>query len=171
MKSLRSPDVKLLPGESIDEFMDGRLKLIQSRTGYRFSIDAILLSQFVTIRRGDRVVDLGTGCGIIPLVLLLTRPVAYAVGLDEMLTSLDDILNAASRMLRAKGRLAMIYPAVRLVDVLVKMRGFNLEPKSVRIVYPGMESEAKLALIEAALGGRRGLKLLPPLFDQGDFSI
>jgi tRNA1(Val) A37 N6-methylase TrmN6 len=74
-------------------------------------------------------------------------------------------------MLRAKGRLAMIYPAVRLVDVLVKMRGFNLEPKSVRIVYPGMESEAKLALIEAALGGRRGLKLLPPLFDQGDFSI
>ena len=238
MKSLRSPDVKLLPGESIDEFMDGRLKLIQSRTGYRFSIDAILLSQFVTIKRGDRVVDLGTGCGIIPLVLVSTRPVAYAFGLEiqmdladqaarntklngyehkmriilgdirhspfaqsstdvvtcnppyrpknsgrinpdlqraiarhEMLTSLDDILNSASRMLRAKGRLAMIYPAVRLVDVLVKMRGFNLEPKRVRIVYPGMESEAKLALIEAALGGRRGLKLLPPLFDQGDFSI
>jgi len=238
MKSLRSPDVRLLPDESIDEFMDGRLKLIQSRTGYRFSIDAILLSQFVTIRRGDRVVDFGTGCGIIPLVLLLTRPVAYAFGLEiqmdladqatrntklngyehkmgiilgdirdtplaqsstdvvtcnppyrpknsgrinpdlqraiarhEMLTSLDDILNAASRILRAKGRLAMIYPAVRLVDVLVRMRGFNLEPKRVRIVYPGMESEAKLALIEAALGGRRGLKLLPPLFDQGDFSI
>lgn len=238
MKSLRSPDVKCLPDESIDEFMDGRLKLIQSRTGYRFSIDAILLSQFVTIKRGDRVVDFGTGCGIIPLVLLLTRPVAYAFGLEiqmdladqatrniklngyehkmeiilgdirqtplaqastdvvtcnppyrpknsgrinpdlqraiarhEMLTSLDDILNAASRILRAKGRLAMIYPAVRLVDVLVRMRGFNLEPKRVRIVYPGMESEAKLALIEAALGGKRGLKLLPPLFDQGDFSI
>lgn len=238
MKSLRSPDVRLLPDESIDEFMDGRLKLIQSRTGYRFSVDAILLSQFVTIRRGDRVVDFGTGCGIIPLVLLLTRPVAYAFGLEiqmdladqatrntklngyehkmgiilgdirdtplaqsstdvvtcnppyrpknsgrinpdlqraiarhEMLTSLDDILNAASRILRAKGRLAMIYPAVRLVDVLVRMRGFNLEPKRVRILYPGMESEAKLALIEAALGGRRGLKLLPPLFDQGDFSI
>ena len=238
MKSLRSPDVKLLPGESIDEFMDGRLKLIQSKTGYRFSIDAILLSQFVTIKRGDRLVDLGTGCGIIPLILLLTRPVAYASGLEiqmdlahqaarntklngyehkmgiiqgdlrqfpfegssadvvtcnppyrpknsgrinpdvqraiarhEMLASLDDILNAASRILRAKGRLAMIYPAVRLVDVLVRMRGFNLEPKRVRVVYPGMESEAKLALIEATLGGRRGLKLLPPLFDQGEFSI
>jgi tRNA1(Val) A37 N6-methylase TrmN6 len=51
------------------------------------------------------------------------------------------------------------------------MRGFNLEPKRIRVVYPGMESEAKLALIEASLGGRRGLKVLPPLFDQGDFSI
>jgi tRNA1(Val) A37 N6-methylase TrmN6 len=238
MKSLRSPDVKLQPNESIDEFMDGRLKLIQSKTGYRFSVDAILLSQFVTIKRGDRIVDLGTGCGIIPLVLLLTRPVGYTIGLEiqkdladqaarntilngceskmgvilgdikhppfapssadvvtcnppyrsknsgrinpdlqraiarhEMLASLDDILNAASRTLRPKGRLAMIYSAVRLVEVLVRMRGFNLEPKRIRIIYPGMESEAKLALVEASLGGRKGLKVLPPLFDQGDFSI
>ncbi len=238
MKSSRSPHVPLLPDESMDEFMDGRLKLIQSKTGYRFSIDAILLSQFVTIKRGDRIVDLGTGCGIIPLILLLTRPVGKTFGLEiqkdladqaarntvlngyenrmgvilgdikhppfapssadvvtcnppyrpknsgrinpdqqraiarhEMLASLDDILNAASRMLRAKGRLAMIYPAVRLVEVLVRMRGFNLEPKRIRVVYPGMESEAKLALIEASLGGRRGLKVLPPLFDQGEFSI
>ena len=238
MKSLRSPDVELLPDESIDEFMDGRLKLIQSKTGYRFSIDAILLSQFVTIKRGDRIVDLGTGCGIIPLILLLTKPVGHTFGLEiqkdladqaarntvlngyenrmgvilgdikhppfapssadvvtcnppyrpknsgrinpdlqraiarhEMLASLDDVLNAATRTLRAKGRLAMTYPAVRLVEVLVRMRGFNLEPKRIRIVYPGMESEAKLALIEASLGGRRGLKVLPPLFDQGDFSL
>jgi tRNA1Val (adenine37-N6)-methyltransferase len=238
MKSSRSPDVELLPDESIDEFMDGRLKLIQSKTGYRFSIDAILLSQFVTIKRGDRIVDLGTGCGIIPLILLLTKPVGHTFGLEiqkdladqaarntvlngyenrmgvilgdikhppfapssadvvtcnppyrpknsgrinpdlqraiarhEMLASLDDVLNAATRTLRAKGRLAMIYPAVRLVEVLVRMRGFNLEPKRIRIVYPGMDSEAKLALVEASLGGRRGLKVLPPLFDQGDLSI
>ena len=238
MKSSRSPDVKLLPDESMDELMDGRLKLIQSKTGYRFSIDAILLSQFVTVKRGDRIIDLGTGCGIIPLILLLTKPVGHTFGLEiqkdladqaarnivlngyenrmavimgdikhppfapssadvvtcnppyrpknsgrinpdlqraiarhEMLASLDDILNAASRTLRAKGRLAMIYPAVRLVEVLVRMRGFNLEPKRIRIVYPGMESEAKLALVEASLGGRKGLKVLPPLFDQGEFSI
>jgi tRNA1(Val) A37 N6-methylase TrmN6 len=88
-----------------------------------------------------------------------------------MLASLDDILNAASRILRSKGRLAMIYPAVRLVEVLVRMRGFNLEPKRIRIIYPGMESDAKLALIEAHLGGKKGLKVLPPLFEQGDFSI
>ena len=65
----------------------------------------------------------------------------------------------------------MVYPVVRLVDILVRMRGYNLEPKRIQIVYPGLQSEAKLALIEASSGGRRGLKILPPLMDQGDFSI
>jgi tRNA1(Val) A37 N6-methylase TrmN6 len=238
MKSSRSPEIMLRPNESIDDFMEGRLKLIQSGAGYRFSMDAILLSEFVTIKQGDTLVDLGTGCGIIPLVLILTRPIGHAVGLEiqfdlvdqaarniilnrferkmgvvqgdikhppiasssadvvvcnppyrqknsgrinpdsqraiarhEILASLNDILNAARQILRAKGRLAMIYPAVRLVDLLVRMRGFDLEPKKIRIVYPGLQTEAKLALVEASLGGRGGLKVLPPLIDQGDFSI
>ena len=238
MNSSMSPEIILRSGESIDAFMDGRLKVIQSKTGYRFSIDAILLSEFVTIKPGDIVIDLGTGCGIIPLLLLLTRPVGYAFGLEiqagladqavrnagingfkhkmrivlgdikhlplapssadvvicnppyrrkgsgrinpdpqraiarhEILASLNDILDAAGRLLRAKGTLAMIYPADRLVDMLVMMRGFNLEPKRVRIIHPGLQSEAKLALIEASSGGRAGVKIMPPLFDQGDYSI
>ncbi|MBW1888689.1 MAG: SAM-dependent methyltransferase, partial [Deltaproteobacteria bacterium] len=181
---------------------------------------------------------LGTGCGIIPLVLLLTKPLGYGFGLEiqldlahqaarnavlngfghkmgvisgdirhlplvsswadvvvcnppyrekdsgrinpdpqraiarhEILASTDDILGAARRLLRAKGRLAMIYPATRLVDLMGSMRGYGLEPKRIRIIYPDLQSEAKLALIEASLGGRRGLKILPPIMDQGDFSI
>lgn len=228
----------LRPNESIDDFMEGRLKLIQSGAGYRFSMDAILLSEFVTIKPEDTLVDLGTGCGIIPLILILTRQIGHAVGLEiqfdlvdqaarnivlnkferkmgvvwgdikhppiapssadvvvcnppyrqknsgrinpdpqraiarhEILASLNDILNAARQILRAKGRLAMIYPAVRLVDLLVRMRGFDLEPKKIRIVYPGLQTGAKLALVEASLAGRGGLKVLPPLIDQGDFSI
>ena len=234
MKSSRFPEIKLRSEESIDDFMDGRLKLIQSRSGYRFSIDALLLSDFVTIKPKNVVVDLGTGCGIIPLVLLLTKPVGYALGLEiqadlanqaarnvilngfdgkmgvilgdikhppvasssadvvicnppyrpknsgrinpdpqravarhEIHVSINDILKTAQRILRAKGRLAMIYPAARLADLLVRLRGFSLEPKRVRIVHPGLQSEAKLALIEATLGGRGGLKILPPLIDNG----
>lgn len=230
--------MKLRPGESISDFMDGRLKLIQPDTGYRFSIDAILLSEFVSTRRGDILVDLGTGCGIIPLVLLLTRSIGYALGLEiqaelaeqaarnavlngfdhkmgviigdikhpplspssadvvicnppyrrkesgrvnpdpqraiarhEILASLNDILDAARRILRVKGRLAMIYPATRLVDIFVRMRGYNLEPKRLRIVYPDLESEVKLVLIEASLEGREGLKILPPLLDPNNSSI
>jgi len=238
MKQSRFREIDLLPDESIDDFMNGRLKMIQSKVGYRFSIDAILLSEFVTIKKGDTVVDLGTGCGIIPLVLLLTKPVRYAVGLEiqeylayqanrnalmngfshmmgvvrsdirnpslcpasadvvicnppyrkkesgrinpdqqraiarhEILASLDDILNAARHILRSKGRLAMIYPVERLADLMEKMRRSGMEPKRLRIIYPGMKTEAKLAMIEATLGGRSGLKVLPPLFEQGDFSI
>jgi tRNA1(Val) A37 N6-methylase TrmN6 len=218
--------------------MDGRLKLIQSKDGYRFSIDAVFLSEFVTIRSGDVVIDLGTGCGIIPLILFLTKPLGYAVGLEiqneladqaarnavlngfenrmeiilgdvkhpsfkkksadvvicnppyrkvnsgrinpdmrraiarhELLASAEDILSAARGILRKKGRVAMIYPAERLVDILARMRQFNLEPKRVQINYPDLHSDAKLVLIEASLGGNPGLKILPPLIGQGNFSV
>ena len=233
-----SPKIKLLPDESIDQFMNGRLKLIQSKVGYRFSIDAILLSEFVTIRPGDVVVDLGTGCGIIPLILLLTKPVGYAFGLEiqgelaaqaarnaflngyegkmgiilgdikyppvaeksadvitcnppyrkassgrinpdarkaiarhEIMASVDDILHAARRILRKRGRLALIYPSVRLVDILLRMRRFNLEPKRIQIIYPNLDSAAKLSLVEATLGGKPGLEVSRPIMGQGDFSI
>lgn len=238
MRSSKHPELEPRPDECLDDFLDGRLKVIQFRTGYRFSIDAVLLAQFVSIKRNDVVVDLGTGCGIIPMVLLLTEPVGHVFALEiqpelaeqaernarlnrferkvevilgdlkhpplapssadvvicnppyrpknsgrinpdpqkaiarhEVLSSLNDILDAAANTLRAKGRFAMIYPAARLADLLIKMRGFNLEPKRLRVVYPSMQSDAKLALIEASLGGRAGLKILPPLLDQGDFSI
>ena len=238
MKSSRYSEIDLLPGESIDDFMDGRLKLIQSKTGYRFSIDAILLSEFATIKEGDTVADLGIGCGIIPLLLFLTKPVGYAFGLEiqdvlvnqtarnirlnglsqkmsvvqgdirnpplkpgsadvvicnppyrkkesgrinpdrqraiarhEIMASLDDILGAAGYILNSRGRLAMIYPAERLVDLLLRMRSSGMEPKRLRIIYPGMESGAKLAMVEASRGGRSGLKILPPLVGQGDYAI
>ncbi len=53
-----------------DTFFDGRLVVHQNRQGYRFSIDALLLAHAVTFRQGDqRVVDFGTGAGILPLLL------------------------------------------------------------------------------------------------------
>ena len=70
-----------------------------------------------------------------------------------------------------KGRMAMIYPAERLVGILARMRRFNLEPKRVQINYPDLRSNAKLALLEASLGGKPGLEILPPLIGQGNFSI
>ncbi|MCF8063049.1 MAG: methyltransferase, partial [Deltaproteobacteria bacterium] len=80
--SSSSPHNPCGPGERIEPFLDGRLQVIQSRSGYRFSVDALLLADFVRVRKGDRVVDLGTGCGIIPLLLLCSRRIESVVGLE-----------------------------------------------------------------------------------------
>jgi tRNA1Val (adenine37-N6)-methyltransferase len=52
-----------------DTFLDGRLRVMQHRNGYRFSIDAILLAYYAAPHPGDKVLDLGAGCGIISLIM------------------------------------------------------------------------------------------------------
>ena len=61
--------VTLAPEERIDALLDGQLKIIQHQDVLRFSMDAILLANYVTLKTGDRVADLGTGGGVIPLIL------------------------------------------------------------------------------------------------------
>jgi tRNA1Val (adenine37-N6)-methyltransferase len=86
------PSNTCIPGteETLDTIFDGRLKIVQPKKGYRFSIDAVLLSGLTRIRARDRIVDLGTGCGIIPLLLAFRRPVAHITGIEiqESLVSL-----------------------------------------------------------------------------------
>lgn len=60
---------------SSDTFLDGRLKVCQSRHGYRFSEDApILAFHAVPCKPDERILDLGTGCGIMPLVTAFRYP-------------------------------------------------------------------------------------------------
>jgi tRNA1Val (adenine37-N6)-methyltransferase len=76
--------MNLLPlfGETLDTFFDGKLQIIQKKRGYRFSVDAVLLSQFIRIRKNERVIDLGTGCGILPLLLSQTAKARSFVGVE-----------------------------------------------------------------------------------------
>jgi tRNA1Val (adenine37-N6)-methyltransferase len=71
-----------LPDETLDTFFNGKLQIIQKKKGYRFSVDAILLSQFVRIRKCERVIDLGTGCGILPLLLSQTTKAHFFAGVE-----------------------------------------------------------------------------------------
>jgi len=224
--------------ETIDSFLNGKLQIIQSRQGYRFSVDALLLAEFVSVRSEDVVVDLGAGCGIISLVLAVKRKVGFIVGLElqeelasqaqrnivlnqlekkiaiicgdlrhlpigpafahivvcnppyrrqksgrinpdlskaiarhELSTKVNDILAAGKALLKEEGRLALIYPANRLAEIFAKMKIQDIEPKRLQIVFPNSYSHAKLAMIEGRLHGKSGLKILPPLFGQGQFSI
>ena len=55
--------------ETLDELSGYGLRIIQPRHGYRFSVDPLLLADFAGVRRGERVADLGTGCGVVALLL------------------------------------------------------------------------------------------------------
>ncbi len=57
-----------------DSLFDGRVICYQPVHGYRFSIDAILLAHFPQIKKGEKILDLGTGCGIIALILCYRYP-------------------------------------------------------------------------------------------------
>ncbi len=213
-------------------FCGGRLRIRQPRCGYRFSIDAVLLAGFLRPRPGRRIADLGTGCGIIALLLAArcpkTRIVAVelqeelaelarenvrrnglstvievvggdlrrlsrrdlggrfdavvsnppfraagrgrvcrndgrAVARHEITLALDDLLQAARRLLDPGGRLALIYDAGRAADLLCGMRAHGLEPKRLRFVHGTARHPARMLLVEARRGGRPGVLVEPPL--------
>ena len=73
-----------------DTFFNGRIRIKQNRAGYRFSIDSVLLAAQTLPRTDDIVLDLGTGCGIIPLILAYRYPKisVYGVEVQEDLAGL-----------------------------------------------------------------------------------
>jgi len=76
--------------ETTDTILGGRLKLVQPKRGYRFSVDAILLGRFARCRPGERVLELGAGCGVISIMIAaLYRPASVtALELQPTLASM-----------------------------------------------------------------------------------
>jgi tRNA1(Val) A37 N6-methylase TrmN6 len=68
--------------QTTDTFFNGKLCINQGAAGYRFSIDAVLLAHHAGPRAGERLLDLGTGCGIIPLILAYRNPDITAIGIE-----------------------------------------------------------------------------------------
>ncbi|MCI0473191.1 MAG: tRNA1(Val) (adenine(37)-N6)-methyltransferase [Ignavibacteria bacterium] len=65
-----------------DAFFNGKILITQNKTGYRFSIDSILLASHVDTRPGNRIIDIGTGCGIIALILAYRNPEIKVYGIE-----------------------------------------------------------------------------------------
>ncbi len=215
-----------------DTFFNGRVRVNQDRSGYRFSIDAVLLAYYARPRPDDKIIDLGTGCGIIPVILAHRHPGITLYGIEvqktlaeiatlnakenrmydritiiekdlkllesrmvfgpvdlvvsnppyrrvrsgrinsdpqravarhEITATLLDVVQAAHRVLRNSGRLVMIFPAERIIDLICQMRSSSIEPKHLQMVYSEIDMGAKLVLIEGRKGGRPGMKVAPPL--------
>jgi tRNA1Val (adenine37-N6)-methyltransferase len=218
--------------ETVDTLFRGRLKFYQSRNGYRFSLDAILLAYFATIKINEQIADLGTGNGVIPVVVTCCHPSTFVMGLEvqeglalrarrnaelndldkriqivqgdvsaisriadaesfdavlcnppyrksssgrvspnperkvarhEVMGTLQEFLTAGRYLLTLKGRMTLVYPAVRCIDLLHAMRNTGLEPKRLRMVHSFPDTEASLVLVEGIKGGKSGIKISSPL--------
>lgn len=213
------------------------IKVYQSKRGYRFSMDSLLVFSFVNMSHAKKIADLGAGSGIIGLLLAkkYTKAKVYLVELQrslyensirnieinglkdrvmalnedirliarrkvipdleentfdlivsnppfrradtgrispederavarhELALNLDDLIKASYRLLKTGGRLFLIYLPERLVELLIKLRSFGLEPKRLRFVHSRIQEPAKLVLVEAAKGRRQGLIFERPL--------
>ncbi len=76
-----SDDVRLCPGERLDDLLINGLKIIQCQDEFCFSLDAVLLAHFATLRTEQSVVDLGTGTGVLAF-LLVARGAGKVAGIE-----------------------------------------------------------------------------------------
>ncbi len=226
------PDAFTESNETVDGILGGRLRIIQKKTGYRFSLDALLLAYFAGLREGGDLIDLGTGTGIVALILaaryrcgrvlgieiqeqlvMMARRSAVMNGLDrrveirqgdvrhpeslcaplsfdtavfnppyrrlgsgrmnpdpektlarhEVVGTAADFLAAARHALREGGRVYTIYPATRMVEMLLRMKVCRIEPKRLRMVHSRPDGVGKFALVEGIKGGGEELVVLSPL--------
>lgn len=218
--------------ETTDRVFGGRVAVIQRRSGFRFALDSLLLTRFPELRGRERIVDLGTGNGVIALSLAVLNPGVDVVGVElqeamveraergsalngveervrmiradvraveEYLTprgfdvavcnppyrpprsgrvnpdrerllarhevegGLTDFVRAGAYLLRPRGRMCLVYPSERAVELFAVMRQQGLEPRRVRFVHSFADAAATLVLAEGVKGARTGLTVLPPL--------
>ena len=76
-------EIDILENEQIDDLEFNNLKIIQKKDGFRFGMDSVLISNFVKIRRKDAMVaDLGTGTGIISILVAAKNEVSKIYGFE-----------------------------------------------------------------------------------------
>ena len=222
----------LRPGERLDELQRNGYVIIQDPKRFCFGMDAVLLSGFAQVKSGERALDLGTGTGIIPILLeaktsgthftgleiqqesadmakrsvrlnkleskieivsgdikdasrifgassfhVVTVNPPYMIGnhglqnnLDaktiarhEILCTLEDIMRESTKLLLPKGRFYMVHRPFRLSEIMCVMTKYGIEPKRMRLVYPYIDREPNMVLIEGLRGGKPRMTVEKPL--------
>lgn len=88
---------------------------------------------------------------------------AKAIARHELTCSLEEMLDQTSRILKNKGRFYMVHRPFRLAEILSLMVKHHLEPKRMRLVYPYLNKEPNMVLIEGLKSGNSRITVEPPL--------
>jgi len=111
--------------EKIETLEKNQLKIIQDENNYRFSLDSILLSKFINIKNRERVIDLGTGCGIIPLMIYDPKKnnIIYAVEIQKKMV---DIANKNVMLNNLENNIHVIHDDVQNLKNLFRNQFFDV---------------------------------------------
>ncbi|MBP5554560.1 MAG: tRNA1(Val) (adenine(37)-N6)-methyltransferase [Lachnospiraceae bacterium] len=198
-------------------------------------MDAVLLSHFAKVPTSGKVLDLGTGTGIIPILMSALSGAGHLTGLEiqeesadmavrsirlngledkisivkgdikeagslfshaffdvitcnppylqgshgivnpsdakaiarhEMLCTLEDVICAAEVLLKPGGHFYMVHRPFRLSEIMNVMHAHKLEPKRMRLVYPAVDKEPNMVLIEGIRGANMRIEVEKPLILQ-----
>ena len=119
-------EVQIHSTERIDDLERNQLKLIQDPGRFCFGMDAVLLSGFAKAKAGDRVLDLGTGTGIIPILMSAKTEAAHLTGLEIQKESAD----MADRSVRLNG----LQDRISIVEGDIKEAGAIFGPASFEVI-------------------------------------
>ena len=94
----------------------------------------------------------------------LTNPdSAKAIARHEVLCTLEDVISQSARVLKASGSLYMVHRPFRLAEIMTTLAKYKLEPKRMQLVYPYVDKEPNMVLIQATKGGKPRITIEKPL--------
>ena len=81
----------------------------------------------------------------------------------EILLDLEELFDCAKKILKDHGNLCMVHRTTRLIEILDKLKKYNLEPQKIKFIHENIEKESFLVYIEAQKCGNVGLIVEKPL--------
>lgn len=115
----------LLPGERVDRLTIGNYKVIQHPEVFRFSVDAVLLATFPSLHGVKTVLDLGTGTGVIPVILAARHPRIKITGI-ELQPRLADMARRTVLLNGLAERIKIVEGDLRRLRQYIKEESFDL---------------------------------------------
>ena len=117
-------EVVVKENESIDELQLKGLKLIQKKDSFRFGVDAVLLSEFANIKKNFRVIDLCTGTGIVPFLILGKYEPKEIVGI-EVQEEIAEMANRSTVLNNVEDKIKFINRDLKDIEFLKQLGRFD----------------------------------------------
>ncbi len=99
---------------------------------------------------------------------IINKNKVKSIARHEIEMELEDIMIMSKALLKNEGSLVLVHRTERLVEIIELMKKHNIEPKRMRLIYPKVNAESNLVLIDGRKNGKEGLKILPPLYIHKD---